>query len=82
MNARLKTNGDQSSSAIILTDAIIEAEVITAKTGSIPTLLLVGRLTGPSPRGFNVLNVFDKALCSDHWIIVAASRVESARNFH
>ena len=33
-NARLKTNGDQSSSAIIRTDAIVGAEVSTDETES------------------------------------------------
>ena len=37
-NARLKTNGDQSSSAMIRTDAIIGAEISTDKTESILAL--------------------------------------------
>ena len=35
-NARLKTNGDQSSSATVQTDAIIGAEISIDKLESIP----------------------------------------------
>ena len=59
-NARLKTNGDQSSSAMIRTDAIIGAEISTDETESIPEPLLVGRFAGVPSRGFKVLNVLIK----------------------
>jgi len=49
--ARLKTNGDQNSSATIRTDTIIGAEVGTEGTESIPELLLVGRFAGLPPYG-------------------------------
>ena len=56
-NARLKSNGDQSSSATIWTDAVIGAEVSTDKTESIPKPLLAGKVAGVPARGFKFLNV-------------------------
>ena len=45
-NARLKTNGDQSSSATIRTDAILGVEVSTLKIGSEASSLLGGHAHG------------------------------------
>ena len=45
-NAKLKTNGDQSSSATIRTDTILGVKVSTIKIGSDASSLLGGHIHG------------------------------------
>ena len=79
-NARLKTNGDQSSSATIRTDAIVGVEVSILEIGSEASSLLGGHARGSAYPRISILNILSKAL-TNCWIVVAASRAESARKY-
>ena len=81
-NARLETNGDQNSSAIVQTHAIVGAKVSTDETESIPKA--IARWVGSQDLTALWIQSFE-CVCqnsNDRWTIVAASRAESARNCH
>ena len=80
-NARLKTNGDQSSSASIRTDAILGVEVSAIRVRSeAPKLAWRARSRFCLPVDLNSGHIFQSF--DNCWIVVAASRAESARKYH